>query len=261
MVSRRAAQAVAAIKQTPAKPAAPASHAQALAALGALRRDGLLEAMAVAAQELLRSSDLAASLQKIVERIGPTTGVDRAHIFLVDAERDDGLLQQHYLWTVPDLATPRDFATPSRPMAEIGLKTWIPRLKRGEIIESHVSDLDADARGLMELGGVKSVLAVPVIVDGRWLGIIGFDDCRSERQWSAAEIDMIKIVAELVGAAVERTARQGALADANRIIESSPTILYRLAPNLPFALTFVSQNVRRYGYAARGPVDQAEPLA
>ena len=80
------------------------------------------------------------------------------------------------------------------------MKSWISRLERGETIVGHVREFDPEKRAFFELGGVKSVLAVPVFADGRWLGLIGFDDCRSERDWSAAEIDTIKTVAELVGA-------------------------------------------------------------
>ena len=94
------------------------------------------------------------------------------------------------------------------------------------------------------------MLAVPVFVDGRWSGMIGFDECHHERDWSAAEIDTIGTVAELVGAAVARASHLKTLADANRIIENSPTILYRLSPRKPFELIYLSQNVRRYGYDA-----------
>ena len=111
-------------------------------------------------------------------------------------------------------------------------------------------DFDPEKRAFFELGGVKSVLAVPVFADGQWLGVIGFDDCRSERDWSAAEIDTIKTVAELVGAAVARTAHLKTLADANRIIENSPTILYRLSRAISLPLIYLSQNIRRYGYEA-----------
>ena len=90
-------------------------------------------------QELLRSSDLEVSLQKIADRVGSTAGVDRVHIFLVDTGGDDGLLKEHYLWAAHGLTTSPDFANAPRPMANVGLKTWIPRLKRGEIIQPIVS--------------------------------------------------------------------------------------------------------------------------
>ena len=38
------------------------------------------------------------------------------------------------------------------------------------------------------------------------------------------------------------------LADANRIIQNSPTILFRLAPQPPFPLIYLSRNIDHYGY-------------
>jgi diguanylate cyclase (GGDEF)-like protein/PAS domain S-box-containing protein len=93
-------------------------------------------------------------------------------------------------------------------------------------------------------------MAVPVFTDGHWWGHIGLDDCRDEREWTAAEIDTLKTLAELIGAAIGRASHLQNLADANRIIERSPTILYRLGPEAPFPLTYMSQNMRHYGYDA-----------
>ena len=223
--------------------------AEALAALDSRRRDALLEAMASAARELLTSSDLRATLPKVAEQIGVATGVDRVHVFVVDGG-DAGEIAQHCLWVVPGVATPEEFRKPTMPMSEAGLASWIPRLARGEAIAGHTRDFEPAVRALFEKASVKSALSVPIFADGRWRGIIGFDDCLAERDWSAAEIDTIKIVAELVGGAIARAAHLKNMDDANRIIESSPTVLFRLAPDPPFGLTYVSKNVHRYGYSA-----------
>src|SRR5665213_3381018 len=69
----------------------------ALAVLDLLRRDRLLEAVAIAARELLRTSDLEAALPKVIEQIGQATGVDRVHLFLVDAASADGRILQHHV--------------------------------------------------------------------------------------------------------------------------------------------------------------------
>jgi diguanylate cyclase (GGDEF)-like protein/PAS domain S-box-containing protein len=93
-------------------------------------------------------------------------------------------------------------------------------------------------------------MAVPVFVDDQWWGLIAFDECGFERHWGPAEIDTFKTLAELVGAAVARTRHLKTLADASRIVENSPTLLYRLGLKPPFPLIFVSQNISRYGYQA-----------
>ena len=246
MVSRSAAPRT----TTDDKKQAPANPTGALAVLDAHRRDTLLQTVAAAAKELLRSSDLSVSLPKVIERIGRATGVDRAHIFLIDGDNLEGRILEHHVWTVPGLPTPPKFQKAEAPMAEVGLKRWLPRLARGDTIVGHVRDFDPEARALFEEGGVKSVLSVPVFAEGQWLGVIGFDDCRSERSWSAAEIDAIETLAELVGAAVARTSHLQKLSDANHIVENSPTVLFRVRPQFPFPLTYLSKNVSRYGYKA-----------
>jgi diguanylate cyclase (GGDEF)-like protein/PAS domain S-box-containing protein len=228
----------------------PGRRSPALALLDAYRRDNLLEAVAISARELLRSSDLALSLPRVAERIGHATGVDRTHILLIDAASGQGHVLQHFVWTIPGIHSPPDFVHAKTSMADIGLQSWIPRLKRGEILASHVCDLEPGPRAFFESGGVKSVLSVPVFSDDKWLGQIGFNDCHSERDWTAADIDTIKTVAELVGAAIARTTHLQKLDDANHIIENSATILYRVGPQPPYPLTFLSQNISRYGYQA-----------
>ncbi len=221
--------------------------------LASLRRDAILEAIAISARELLRSSDLSVSLPKVIERVGPAAGADRLHILLQsDNPRSDrrGLVGEHYVWSAPGISSPPEFLAIGKSMAEVGLGSWLPRLARGEAITGHTRDFDSAARRFLEAGAVKSVLGMPIFAEGEWRGIIGFDDCRSERDWSPAEIDIIKILAELVGAAIALLRRLQILTDANRIVENSPTVVYRLGPHEPFPLEFLSHNIRRYGYDA-----------
>ena len=220
----------------------------ALAVLDVHRRDRLLEAVAITARELLNSSDLDVSLPKVAERIGLATGVDRVHIFLIEAASGRGNILQHFVWILPGLPTPPEFQQASESMASVGLKSWIDRLARGETITGRVREFDPEKRAFFERGGVKTMMAMPVFAEGQWLGLIGFDDCRNERDWSPAEIDTLKTVAELIGGAIARASHLKSMADAKRIVESSPTILYRIAAEPPFDLTYVSQNVTRYGY-------------
>ncbi len=215
----------------------------------AQRRDIILEAVAASAKELLRASDLQQSLPNVIERIGQATGVDRAHIFEVDTSTPACHVLQHYLWSAPGIPTsPLLAAVKGAAMAECGFGPWLPRLAKGETIVGHVLDFEKPVRDLFSQLGTQSVLTVPVRVDGHWWGQLGFDDCRTDREWSPTEVDTLETLAELVGAAVARTSYLKMLADANRIIENSTSILYRLALKPPFPLIFVSQNVSRYGY-------------
>lgn len=222
------------------------------ATVSARRHEAIRESIAMSAKELLRSSDLKQSLLKVIERLGQVTGVDRVHILEIDADTppDHSPVVQHYVWSSPGVSSSINYEEIKDPMAVVGLGSWVPRLTRGEVVVGNTRDFEPAARTLFERGNVKSVMAVPVFVDGQWWGLIAFDECRSERHWGPAEIDTFKTLAELVGAAVSRTRHLKTLADASRIIENSATILYRVGLQSPFPLTFLSQNISQYGYQA-----------
>jgi diguanylate cyclase (GGDEF)-like protein/PAS domain S-box-containing protein len=222
------------------------------ATVSAHRHEAILEAVAVSAKELLRSSDLQRSLPRVVEWLGQATGVDRVHIIEIDngTPTEHSAVVQHHVWSAPGVSSSINYQEIKDPMADVGLGCWVPSLAQGETVVGNTRDFGPAARALFEKGNVKSVMAVPVFVDGQWWGLIAFDECGFERHWEPAEIDTFKTLAELIGGAVARTNHLKQLADANRIIETSPTLLYRLGVQAPFPLTYISQNVRRYGYDA-----------
>jgi len=220
------------------------------AAVSAHRHDAILEAVAMSARELLRSSDLGKSLPWVIERIGRATGVGWAHIIELQAPSADSPVARHYVWKAPAVSSDINYERIKAPMVDLGLQAWVPRLMRGETIVGNTRDLDPAARAQFEQGNIKSLMAVPVFVEGQWWGLIGFAECGSERHWTLAEVETFQMLAELLGAAVARTRHLKTLADANRIVESSTTILYRIDVEPQFPLSFVSQNISRYGYAA-----------
>ena len=237
-------------QSTRTRKASEGSLTLALATLAAHRRDVILEAVAVSARELLRSSDLSQSLPKVLEQIGLATGVDHAHLFEIERS-GDGRILSHYLWSAPGLTPPPDLSEVTEfSMVDRGLASWMPALAKGEIVVGHARSFEGAVRRFLDNVGIKSIMAVPVFAENLWWGHLGFDACRDEREWTSTEIDTLKTLAELVGAAVARACSLKHLADANRIIENSPTILFRLGPREPFPLTFVSDNTSRYGYDA-----------
>jgi len=58
---------------------------------------------------------------------------------------------------------------------------------------------------------LKTLLDVPIHVDGQWWGIFGFDDFINEMPWSQAEIDALVAAASNLGTAIERQQSDDAL--------------------------------------------------
>lgn len=89
--------------------------------------------------------------------------------------------------------------------ADMGYERWLKVLGAGGQLHSHIKDLPKKERPMLNLLGVKSLLLVPIIVNGEWWGFIGFDQCSYEREWIEIEIDALKTAARLFTAAIARS--------------------------------------------------------
>jgi diguanylate cyclase (GGDEF)-like protein/PAS domain S-box-containing protein len=219
----------------------------------ALDRKGILEAIALSAQELLRVTDVKLSIPKVLEHIGLAANVERVHLLSMESTGPlkDRRIVGHVFWSRTGVATSGRYRNAVNiTFADIGLDSWLPKLAGGETIAGNTALFPQSVQKFLKAGGIKSVAVVPVFVDGGWWGFIAFDACRSEREWSPDETDILKILAELIGSVEARAQHLRKLADATRIIENSPTVIYRLSPQKPYPLIFLSENIRRYGYDA-----------
>jgi len=133
---------------------------------------------------------------------------------------------------------------------------WFAALYEGQAISVLPRTmLDGAGKTYFTSAGNRSILRVPVTIEGKFWGYIGFDDCTLEREWTSSEVDILRALADLIGSAIIRERYVKQLRDANTIIERSPTILFRLRgePSLP--LIYISHNVSMFGY------DPAEMIA
>lgn len=85
---------------------------------------------------------------------------------------------------------------------------WMDRLRRFESIHiPRVADLPPEAaaeKSIFAQDGVRSVLSVPVTYGGALAGFIGFDAIRAEKRWDEGDIRRLKMVGEIIIAALER---------------------------------------------------------
>ena len=170
-----------------------------------LKRGRILETISDAASEMM-SSLTHQTINNVVERLGVALGVSRAYFFLYHSGPDGrSLISQKFEWTsggiTPEIDNPilqnLDWQT-------LGYDQSAAILLQGGIISGVVSSFPADEQSLFIDQGIKSVLLVPIFSRNEFYGLIGFDDCITERQWSPVEIEALKIAAGLFGAATSR---------------------------------------------------------
>lgn len=216
------------------------------------KKDALLEAIADSAVELLRFHDIEKFLPTILSSLGAATKVDRMQLLQYEeTPTGEYRIVQHFGWCAPGVEPSiLEGWAEGKTMEDTGFRPWGDKLSRGEIITGRPDSFEPAIRKFLEDDGVCSVVVVPIFVEDCWWGLIGFDDCHSVREWTSRETGALRTIAELVGTAVQRARDIDKLANAKRIVEESPTVLFRVEPRPPYALSYISPNIERYGYSS-----------
>jgi len=169
------------------------------------RRDDILEAVGFAAERFLEATYWEEGIQEILSRLGKGTDVCRVYIYENEPVPGGGMLTTlRYEWTGAVAKSQTDLAVNTIPINESRLAFWKGPLSRGQVTQGHVMDFPDRWRAQFMDLGVHSVTFAPIFVGHDWWGTIGFDECRTERIWSNAELDAIKVAADTFGAAIQR---------------------------------------------------------
>ena len=205
----------------------------------------LLHAVSVAAKKLLTAPTVESAMPGVLKVIGEAVRADRMLVF-ESSTSEQGLpvIRLRHAWHSPQASVILD-ATSAATMAPEFFAPLGEEQARSAVLKDMA---DGAAKALFMKLGIQANLIVPININGKFWGRLGFDDCTKVRVWNPAEIDILRIVADMIGGAIIRQRYVDDLKDANKIVESSPTVLFRLRGDPALSLIYVSHNVTSYGY-------------
>lgn len=117
-------------------------------------------------------------------------------------------------WTAPGQKSDMDNpAYQNAPVQDEEFKHYYEVLDSGEPFVGGTSYYMASAteRAWMNSTGIKALLEMRIVVDGKQWGTIGFDDMKQQREWTPMEVDVLKVAANVLGAAIKRQTVEAAL--------------------------------------------------
>lgn len=212
--------------------------------------DAMLKAVAHGASDLLGVLNVDEdAISKVLELIGRTLAVGHVHLCAIITDKAGHLRSRvHQEWRRPGLISLKgDPALDNLDITELLPNLSISCLTADPIVLA-LDQFPAELRAPFEKAGVKSMLFVPVVAEGElWGGLWFMDSDKARRSWTWAETDSLATLAGMIGLSVRRARSVQALADADRIVQNSPTVLYRFTAAPPYRLTYLSSNIRRYG--------------
>src|SRR5581483_2562416 len=192
-----------------------------LATEALLRQDRLLSAVAAATNQLLISTSFASAVGEALANLGEAAAVDRVRIIqnLGCSAEGTPRLEVRYEWA-PEPVSEQHFDDEAHERARVALlRRWRAELEAGRPIRCLARALPTLEREIVEGWGIRSVLAVPITIEGQFWGFVGFDDGHQDRIWTDSEISILAAMAGSIGGAIARQQSEQAMRAARRAAE------------------------------------------
>ena len=200
-------------------------------------RDAILLAVGLASNRLLAAEDWRMEIEEVVAQLGRAADVSRAYLYSFRSNSHT-LATQEVEWVgegvSPRAGDPRfqDFDLEGE-----GFDSWVRDLHDGRHVHGHRDDFSGPIRDQLESWDVASLVIMPIMAGESLWGTIGFDVCHSPREWSAVEIEALKIAADMMGAAIKRIEARASLRRRMEHLNALRTIDRAIAGSLDIKLT------------------------
>ncbi len=235
-------------------------------------RERWLETTAAAANELLSTVNVEASVNAALETIGENLGCDRIVVLRhVPTSENLGTMQVLYEWDAPGISSQQKHPDLNE-ISSDGLEHWFTQLMAGQWVGGVIDAAAEDTFSrMMKILNVQSTYAVPIFVDEEFWGLMTLDHCQEAKHLSSAEIAVFKTAATSVGSAicrdqmrsdreqVERTALLGE--ERNRLAREIHDILAQAFTGISLQLEAAQGVLERQPEAAQTFIQQAGMLA
>ncbi|AKP54200.1 PAS/PAC domain protein [Cyclobacterium amurskyense] len=188
-----------------------------------IQKEQMLLAISKATDELLSNNKVYEAIQNSLEIIGKSVGVDRIYYFENSLdENDEKISSQRFEWSAanvePQINNPDLQNVPFEAFGDFMLP-----MENNEIFQAIISNLpeESDLRKLLDAQNIKSILTTPICTDNGFWGFIGYDDCTNEREWSKAELSLLKSFANSISNAIDRNTLESNLIESKEIAEKA----------------------------------------
>lgn len=186
------------------------------------QRDRLLEGVARATNQLLTAPKRDRSIELALEALGLAMDVDRAYVFENhdDPTTGEHLMSQRWEWARNEIAPQIDNPELQNLSYDAICPRWYETLSQGEAIAGFVREFPATERAILEPQQIQSILVVPIAIEGKFWGFVGFDHCTRQQQWSETDKSILKAAAASIGGAIARQEAEEKLAALNAQLEA-----------------------------------------
>lgn len=140
-------------------------------------------------------------LDQCVDLLGETVGVSRTYLFELDVMADT--MSNTFEWCAAGIA-PQIDNLQGIPLS--GFSWWIETLRHEQLICFEDVRLipDPATQEILNPQGILSICVVPLLIDDRLSGFIGFDDCVENHAWPPEDVMLLQSIARIISGVISR---------------------------------------------------------
>jgi diguanylate cyclase (GGDEF)-like protein/PAS domain S-box-containing protein len=165
----------------------------------------LLEAVTVCITHILNADSLRAALPDALQAIARVVRIDRMVVIENIPDGDDELKPNvYFVWNSENAPNVDVAALIANSQNRYAMDEWLSPLRTGNAVIGIRRLIKGPMHDLMLLLQTVSMLQVPIMINGVYSGEIVFDDCNGEHEWTRAQINILKLLAEFIGTVATR---------------------------------------------------------
>lgn len=193
------------------------------------------EGLAACSKALMKKTPAKDALAEALNHLLKASDTSRVYIFENFEDPQDGLcLRLAHEVCAPGVSSNLDDPLLQHGAYKQGFERWRRTLSKGKPIQGFVESFPQSERVILEPQGILSILVLPLWVDGKWYGFIGFDDVETRREWNEEDIRLLQTAADIVDDYIERRRFEEVLRVSEErfrsLVENAKDIIYSLTP-------------------------------
>ena len=184
-------------------------------------RDRLLNGVALATSLLLTIADHHDAIQQALTVLGTTAVVDRIYVFENSSDPVTGepLMSQRYEWAADEISA--EISNPqlqNLPYRDMSME-WYDTLLHGMPVMGCLEMFPEHIQSKLREQSIRSLILMPIEIEGTVWGFVGCDDCHRDRQWSNSEQSILRAAASSLGGAIARQQTEVKLRESRLLLQ------------------------------------------